>query len=129
MGVLLKSLKYVLKIIGKAITASLQLIFISIVLALHAGVIYAGTSGSEDLLFYMTIGSAIAVIVPLFIKHGDPKGTDGEFGADGEEVLFLLIFAVGAYYEGIIGKLVFVLRYGLVVTTAIGWWMIRGGSF
>lgn len=118
MGIFSDVLENILKAIGKSVTIGFQFIFISIVLGFHAGVMFAGISGNETLLTYLQIGSVAMIVLPTLVK----KLVDDAGGH--EEAMFFSVLAVGAYYDGIVGKFVFILKYGLVVTNVVGIWLI-----
>ena len=122
LGKLSNSLDSTLSAIGSVMMLSTQLIFIGIVLAVHAGIILAGIFGYASVLTSLNIASIAILVLPTLIKQLDKLG--GRWGGDDEALEILAVFFVGAEYEGIVGKLVFIVRYGLIPTNIVGFWLI-----
>ena len=104
--------------LDSVVELSMQLIFIGIVLAVHAGIILAVIFGNVSLLTSLTIVSLAILVLPTLIKQLDKLG--GTWRGDDEALVIFAVFMVGAEYQGIIGKLISIIRYGLLPTNIVG---------
>ena len=120
LGKLLNFLEYIVAAIGSASYFFLQFLFISIVLADYAGIIYAVMFGKETVLLILTICSVALIVLPTLIQIWDRRGPK----TTGDPILIASVLHMGAEYEGLIGKFTFVLKYGLIPTNVVGLWLI-----